>query len=163
MDNWLAIFVFFFLCFVSTSTVCLSIQCASFMHMLRLFFSVFGEFQAPYRLEYELQRVESFTMDLFGRSYPETIPRKTGEKNHHFDTCGHGPTLTWDSHLVFIQNTMTNPNYKVLVILTSLTGWGPSGLNLFHSDPLLLKLTMLTEGIKAISYTRNKTKPEAQV
>ena len=33
------------LCSVSSSTVC--IRRASFMHMLRLFFSVFGDFQAP--------------------------------------------------------------------------------------------------------------------
>ena len=40
------------------------------MCMLRLFFSVFAEFQAPpIGLEYELQRVESFTIDPFGRKY----------------------------------------------------------------------------------------------
>ena len=37
------------------------------MLMLNLFFSVFGEFQAPpIGLEYELQRVESFSVDLLG-------------------------------------------------------------------------------------------------
>lgn len=46
--------------------------------MLRLFFSIFGEFQMPpIDLEYELKRVDSFTMDV---STLETMPRKTGEK-----------------------------------------------------------------------------------
>lgn len=46
--------------------------------MLRLFFSIFGEFQMPpIDLEYELKRVDSFTMDA---STLETMPRKTGEK-----------------------------------------------------------------------------------
>ena len=54
--------------FLLLLSVC--IQCASFMHMLRLFFSVFCEFQVPpMGLEYELKRVESFTMDPFGCSY----------------------------------------------------------------------------------------------
>ena len=35
--------------------------------MLRHYFSVFGEFQG---LEYELQRVESFTMDAKGEKRP---------------------------------------------------------------------------------------------
>ena len=40
------------------------------MHMLRLFFSVFGKFQAtPIGLEYELQHFESFSVDLFGHQY----------------------------------------------------------------------------------------------
>lgn len=46
--------------------------------MLRLLISVFGEFQMPpIDLEYELKRVDSFTMDA---STLETMPRKTGEK-----------------------------------------------------------------------------------
>ena len=40
------------------------------MHMLRLFFSVFGEFQAsPIGLEHELWCFESLTVDQFGRKY----------------------------------------------------------------------------------------------
>ena len=40
------------------------------MRVLRLFFSVFGELQAPpIGLECELQCVESFTMDPFGCKY----------------------------------------------------------------------------------------------
>ena len=43
--------------------------------MLRLFFSVFGEFQTPpIGLEYELKRVESFTMDA---NTLEMMPSKT--------------------------------------------------------------------------------------
>ena len=62
MDNRLAIFIFFLLC--------------SFF--LLLFFSVFGEFQAPpIGLEYELQCGESYTMDA---NILEMMPRKMGEK-----------------------------------------------------------------------------------
>ena len=40
------------------------------MHMLRLFFSIFGEFQTPpMGVEYELKRVELFTMGPFGHKY----------------------------------------------------------------------------------------------
>ena len=40
------------------------------MRKLRLFFSVFGEFQVPpIGLEYELKHVEPFTMDPFGHKY----------------------------------------------------------------------------------------------
>ena len=49
------------------------------MHMLHLFFSIFGEFQAPpIGLEYELQRVES--LDLFGRKYFWNDASEDGEK-----------------------------------------------------------------------------------
>ena len=58
----LAIFIFFLLSLVSPSTVCL--QHASLMRMFRVFFSVFGECQAPpIGLEYELQRFRSFSVD----------------------------------------------------------------------------------------------------
>ena len=40
------------------------------MRMLRVFFSAFGEFQAPpIGLEYKLQRFWSFSVDLYGRNY----------------------------------------------------------------------------------------------
>ena len=43
---------------------------ASFIHMLRLFFSVFGEFQAPpIGLEYDLLRFESCSVNPSGRKY----------------------------------------------------------------------------------------------
>ena len=49
------LFVVRFLLLLSVCT-----QCASFMRMLHLFFSVFGEFQVqPIGLEYELKHVES--------------------------------------------------------------------------------------------------------
>ena len=58
------------------------------MHMLHLFFSIFGEFQAPpIGLEYELQRVES--LDLFGRKYFWNDASEDGEKDS-FGTCGNG-------------------------------------------------------------------------
>ena len=48
------------------------------MRMFRLFFYVFGDFQAPpIGLEYELQRVESFTMDHLDANIFETMPSKT--------------------------------------------------------------------------------------
>ena len=74
------------------------IQHASFMHMLRLFFSVYGEFPAPsIGLEYELKHAESFTMDLFGRKYSWNDAKEDGGKNH-FGTCGHGlKSLFFDS------------------------------------------------------------------
>ena len=51
------------------------------MCMLRLFFSVFGEFQAPPRgLEYELQCFESFSVDLFGRKYSWNNAEEDGGK-----------------------------------------------------------------------------------
>ena len=52
------------------------------MLMLRLFFSVFGKFQAPpIGLEYELKCVESFTMDPFRRKYSWNDAKEDGEKN----------------------------------------------------------------------------------
>ena len=54
--------------FLRILSVCL--QCASLMRMLHVFFSVFGECQAPPRgLEYELQRFWSFSVDPCGRKY----------------------------------------------------------------------------------------------
>ena len=51
------------------------------MRMLHLFFSVFGEFQAPFiGLEYELQCVESFTVDQFGRKYNWNDVEEDGKK-----------------------------------------------------------------------------------
>ena len=68
VDNQLAIFIIFLFCLVSPSTVCT--QCASFMRMLRLFFSIFAEFQAtPIGPNYELQHVQLFSMGPFGRKY----------------------------------------------------------------------------------------------
>ena len=50
------------------------------MHMLPLFF-VFCEFQAPpIGLEYELRRVEPFTMDPFGRKYSWNDAKEDGGK-----------------------------------------------------------------------------------
>ena len=39
------------------------------MRMLRLFFSIFWISRATYRLEYELQRIELFSIDQFGRKH----------------------------------------------------------------------------------------------
>ena len=51
------------------------------MHMLRLFFSIFGRCQAPpIGLEYELQHFQSFSVDHMDANILETMPRKTEEK-----------------------------------------------------------------------------------
>ena len=63
------------------------------MHKLRLFFSVSGEFQAPpIGLEYELQRVESFSVDLCGCKYSWNDAEEDGGKTDRFGTCGQGLT-----------------------------------------------------------------------
>ena len=55
------------------------------MHMLRL--SIFGEFQAPpIGQEYELKRVESLTMDPFGRKYSWNDAKEGKEKKDCFGT-----------------------------------------------------------------------------
>ena len=52
------------------SFYCLFVYSAQALCMLCLFFSDFSEFQAPAMgLEHKLHRVESFTMDPFGRKY----------------------------------------------------------------------------------------------
>ena len=52
------------------------------MRMLPVFFSVFGECQAPPTgLEYELQRFQSFSLDPCGRKYSSNDDEEDGEKN----------------------------------------------------------------------------------
>ena len=63
------------------SFYCLFVNSANFKRMLCLFFSFFGEFQAPPRgLEYELQHFESFSVDPCGRKYSWNDAEKEGEK-----------------------------------------------------------------------------------
>ena len=51
------------------------------MRMLRLFFSILGEFKAPPRgLEYELQHFELFSVDPCGRRYSWNDAEEDGEK-----------------------------------------------------------------------------------
>ena len=77
MDNWLAIFIFFPLCwFLLLLSVC--IQPASFMRMLRLFFSVFGVFQVGWNLNYSvLSCLQWIRLDA---DILETMQRKTEGK-----------------------------------------------------------------------------------
>ena len=56
-------------CCVSPSTVCLSTALKLYALAPSLLLRFWWISSATYRLEYELQRVESFTMDLFGRKY----------------------------------------------------------------------------------------------
>ena len=82
MDNRLAIFLLLLL------SVC--IQRAGFMCMLCLFFSIFSGFQVPpIGLEYELKRVESFTVDPWMKIFLEWCQVNRGGKDC-FGTCGHG-------------------------------------------------------------------------
>ena len=61
--------------------------------MLHLFFYV--NFKRPLK-ELELQRVESFTMDQFGRRYSwKDVEEDRGEKKVSFGTCGHGLSLSF--------------------------------------------------------------------
>ena len=76
--------------FLLLLSVC--IQHASFMCMLRLFFSVFGEIQAPaIGLEYELQHVELFLMDPFGCRHSWNNAEEDGRRGGKdcFGLCGH--------------------------------------------------------------------------
>ena len=59
------------------------------MLMLHLFFSVFGEFQAPPRgLEYERQCFQFFLLvDPFGRKYSWNDAEEDGGKKDRFGTC----------------------------------------------------------------------------
>ena len=63
VDNRIRHIVFFLLCLVSPSTVCLYTVHKLYAHAPSLLQV------PPIGLEYELQRVESFTMDPFGRKY----------------------------------------------------------------------------------------------
>ena len=86
MDDRRAIFIFFLLCSVSSSTVCFFTASKLNVHApspLLCFCSVF----ATYRLEYELQRVEAFTMDPFGRKYSWNNSEKDWVKKDCFGTC----------------------------------------------------------------------------
>ena len=59
------------------------------MHMLRVFFSIFGECQVPPRgLEYELQRFQSLSVDPCGRKYSWNVPEEDGEKKVCFRPSG---------------------------------------------------------------------------
>ena len=74
--------------FLLLLSVC--VQCASFTHKLRLFVSIFGEFQAPpIGLGYELQRVESFTIDQFWCKYSWNDAEEDGGEKDRFGSCGH--------------------------------------------------------------------------
>ena len=72
MDSQLSIFVFFFLCSVSLSIVCL-------YRVHNLFFFVFGEFQAPpIALEYSVFSL--FQWIHLDANILEMMPRKMGNK-----------------------------------------------------------------------------------
>ena len=83
-------------------------QCASFMRMLRLFCSIFGEFQAPPRgLECELQHFESFSVDPCGCKYSWNNTEEDREKKDHFGRCGQGLSIwTWEAKLFFYKEVL---------------------------------------------------------
>ena len=62
------------------------------MRMLRVFFSVFGECQAPpIGLEYELQRFQCFQWICVDTNILKTIMRKVEQKKDNFRPCGRVP------------------------------------------------------------------------
>ena len=90
MDDQRAIFIFFFLCSVSSSTVCFFTASKLNVHAPSLLLCFWWIWSATYRLEYELQRVEALTMDPFGRKYSWNNSEKDWVKKDCFGTCGHG-------------------------------------------------------------------------
>ena len=61
------------------------------MGTLCLFFSVFGEFQAPPNdQECELQCFQSFSVDPYGHKYSWNDAEEDGGKKDCFGTCGQG-------------------------------------------------------------------------
>ena len=61
------------------------------MRMLRLFYHVFGECQAPpIGLDYALQCFRLFSVDPYGRKYSWNDAEEDGGKKDSFGTCGHG-------------------------------------------------------------------------
>ena len=71
------------------SVYCLFVCSASLMCMLRLFFSIFGEFQVPpIGLEYELQHFWSFWVDPYGSKYSWKNAEEDGGKKDRFRMCG---------------------------------------------------------------------------
>ena len=62
------------------------------MCMLHVFISVFGEYQAPpIGLKYELQRFQSFSVDLCGRKYSWNDAEEDGEKKRLFSPVWTAP------------------------------------------------------------------------
>ena len=76
--NWRAIFIFL-LCSISSPTVCLLALHAPSLLLCFWWFS-----SATYRLEYELQHVESFTVDPFRRKYSWNDTEEDGGKKRWF-------------------------------------------------------------------------------
>ena len=72
-----AIFIFFLLCSVSPSTVCLFTARKLSEHAPCLLLHLWWMSSATYRLEYELQRFRSFSVDA---NILETMARKTENK-----------------------------------------------------------------------------------
>ena len=59
------------------------------MHMLRVFFSVFGECQVPpLGLECERQHFRLFSVDLYGRNYSWNDAEEDGGKKDNLHPCG---------------------------------------------------------------------------
>ena len=80
MDHQLDIFIFFFLCSLSPSTVCLCTVQKLYAHALSLRLRYWWIQVAAIGLEYELQHVESFTMDPFRCKYSWNDAEEDGEK-----------------------------------------------------------------------------------
>ena len=77
-------------CLVSPSTVCLYTARKLYAQAPSLLLCFGWISSATYRIEYELQRVESFTMNPFGHKYSWNDAKEAGGKKDCFSTCGHG-------------------------------------------------------------------------
>ena len=88
------------------------------MRMLRVFFSVFGECQAPpIGLEYELQRFQSFQWNRVDAHILKTMARKTEWMGPHS-----GGKSQWVHVLIGVTSSSPLPPF-VPVVAGGLTGW----------------------------------------
>ena len=71
--------------------VCMCVYICAHTPSLLLHFWLISS--ATYRLEYELQCVESFSMDPFGCKYSWNDAKEDGGKKECFGACGHDPRL----------------------------------------------------------------------
>ena len=77
-------------------------------------------------LEYELKRVESFTLDPFGCKYSWNNAKEDGRNEDGFGTCGHGLKVLWSyskctqlhqiqisacKQLILVQKEWQQPNW----------------------------------------------------
>ena len=119
--------IFFLLCSVSPSTVCL--QRASLLRMLSVFFFVFGECQAPpIGLEFELQRFGPFQWIRVDANILKTMTRKTEKTNMVFARVdGPSEDIQASPHILW-------PGVVSLLFTCKLEPFAPPELHLRHDS-----------------------------